>query len=61
MRPSAKTGRVEHVDVGCAHDLFPLEEQGKGAYFRDHCHPNADGHALIARRLLRRLEELGWL
>lgn len=51
----------EHREIGCARDLFPLEEQGKGSYFRDHCHPNAEGHALIALKLLRTLERLGWL
>jgi lysophospholipase L1-like esterase len=51
----------ELPEIACVRDIFPLAETGKGGYFLDHCHPNALGHEQIAARLLRALEERGWL
>jgi lysophospholipase L1-like esterase len=41
--------------VPCRLDLFPLEEAGKGRYFYDHCHPNLEGNAIMARKVLEAL------
>jgi len=42
--------------TACALDVFPLEEADKGRYFYDHCHPNADGNGIVARKVYEALE-----
>lgn len=44
--------------TACALDVFPLEETDKGPYFYDHCHPNADGNTIVARRVYEALERV---
>lgn len=40
----------------CLLDAFALEQSDKAAYFFDHCHLNAAGNALLARKLLETIE-----
>jgi lysophospholipase L1-like esterase len=40
----------------CALDVFPLDETGKGRYFYDHCHPNAEGNAILAQKVFQAIE-----
>jgi lysophospholipase L1-like esterase len=42
--------------VSCVRDVFPLHQAGKGRYFYDHCHPNAAGNGILARKVADALE-----
>jgi lysophospholipase L1-like esterase len=44
------------VGASCVRDVFPLDQAGKGEYFYDHCHPNAAGNGILARKVAEALE-----
>lgn len=52
----AVRGLCGRPGASCLLDALPLEESGKGGYFYDHYHPNAQGNAILAQRVLSAIE-----